>query len=268
MDNLQKKFKIVTDRNPRVILPNILTIIGVCIGISSIKFAMDQNYALSIIALLLASILDALDGRIARLIKGTSKVGKELDSLTDVISFGVAPAFIMYFWVLNQLGKLGWLIVLIYIVCCALRLARFNITVIEEKSIWKQNFFEGIPSPAAACLVMTPLVFSMSEIYILDQYKLIISTAVFPLISILMISKIPTYSMKRITIPRSATIFLLFGIGLYIGLVLIYTFKVLFVTAIIYFVTIPVSYFHYQKSKNKEEKSKQIEEVNEVEDIL
>ena len=117
----QKKFRIIPEKNSRIILPNTLTIIGVCVGLSSIKFAMDQNYGLSIIALLISGILDTLDGRIARLIKGTSKVGKELDSLTDVVSFGVAPAFIMYFWTLNELGKLGWLIVLVYVVCCALR---------------------------------------------------------------------------------------------------------------------------------------------------
>ena len=126
--NLQNKLKAVPQKNSRYILPNTLTVIGVCIGLSSIKFALDARFDLSIIAILIAAIIDSLDGRIARLIKGTSKVGKELDSLTDVISFGVAPAFIMYFWYLNQMGKVGWLLSLIYIVCVALRLARFNIT--------------------------------------------------------------------------------------------------------------------------------------------
>ena len=133
MINNKRDLKIVSEKNPRILLPNALTLIGVCIGLSSIKFALDQNYGLSIIAVTIAAIFDSLDGRIARLIKGTSKVGKELDSLTDVVSFGVAPAFIMYFWILNQLGKLGWLIVLIYVVCCALRLARINITTNDEK---------------------------------------------------------------------------------------------------------------------------------------
>ena len=141
MNENKKSFEIVSNKNPRAILPNTLTIIGVCIGLSSIKFALDQNYGLSIIALLISGILDTLDGRIARLIKGTSKVGKELDSLTDVVSFGVAPAFIMYFWTLNELGKLGWLIVLVYVVCCALRLARFNIMTYDDELLWKQNFF-------------------------------------------------------------------------------------------------------------------------------
>ena len=109
----KRKFKIVTAKNSRVILPNIFTLVGVCIGLSSIKFAFDGNFQFSVVAIIVAGIIDGLDGRIARLIKGTSKVGKELDSLTDVISFGVAPAFIMYFWKLNELGRIGWFICLI-----------------------------------------------------------------------------------------------------------------------------------------------------------
>ena len=112
----KKEFKIVSKKNPRSLLPNALTIFGVCLGLSSIKFALDGNYAISVIAIGIASILDTLDGRVARLVKGTSKVGKELDSLTDVISFGVAPSFIMYFWAINEMGKIGWMFVLIYTV--------------------------------------------------------------------------------------------------------------------------------------------------------
>ena len=268
MNENKKSFEVVSNKNPRAILPNTLTIIGVCIGLSSIKFALDQNYGLSIIALLIAGILDTLDGRIARLIKGTSKVGKELDSLTDVVSFGVAPAFIMYFWTLNELGKLGWLIVLVYVVCCALRLARFNIMTYDDELLWKQNFFEGVPSPGAAGLVMLPLVLYKLEIYNFDQYRLLVVSTIFIITSILMISKLPTYSFKRIAIPRSTTIFLLFGIGLYFGLVFVYTFEVLFITGAVYLCTIPISYFHYQKFKNKEKILKQVEYIDETEDIL
>jgi len=264
----KKSFEVVSNKNPRIILPNTLTIIGVCIGLSSIKFALDQNYGLAIIALLISGILDTLDGRIARLIRGTSKVGKELDSLTDVISFGVAPSFIMYFWTLNELGKLGWLIVLIYVVCCALRLARFNITTYDEKFLWKQNFFEGIPSPGGAGLVILPLILYKSEIYDFDQYRLLIVSTIFIIISVLMISKIPTYSFKRIAIPRSTTIFLLFGIGLYFGLLFVYTFEILFITGTIYICTIPISYLHFRKIKNKDNILKQVQDIDETEDIL
>ena len=158
----KKNFKLVSSKKTRIILPNIFTLVGVCIGLSSIKFALDARYEISILAILVAAIIDGLDGRIARLIKGTSKVGKELDSLTDVISFGVAPAFVMYFWKLNELGRIGWFICLIYIVSVALRLARFNVNSSEEPS-WRDNFFEGIPSPAGGVLVLMPLILSLSE---------------------------------------------------------------------------------------------------------
>ena len=133
----KKEFNLISKKNPRSLLPNALTIFGVCLGLSSIKFALDTNYTMSVIVIGFAAILDTLDGRVARLIKATSKVGKELDSLTDVISFGVAPSFVMYFWTLSEVGKIGWMLVLIYTVCCALRLARFNLTVVEETETWK-----------------------------------------------------------------------------------------------------------------------------------
>ena len=121
MEPQKKKFKIVSDKkSARVILPNMLTLIGVCIGLTSIRFALDGRFELAIVAIIIAALIDGLDGRIARLIKGTSKVGKELDSLTDMISFGVAPAFIMFFWKLNTLGKFGWLLCLIFVICVAL----------------------------------------------------------------------------------------------------------------------------------------------------
>ena len=180
----KKEFKLISKKNPKYLLPNALTIFGVCLGLSSIKFALDFNYEMAVITVGLAAILDTLDGRVARLVNATSKVGKELDSLTDVISFGVAPSFIMYFWSINEVGKFGWLFVLLYTVCCALRLARFNLTTIGENESWKINFFEGVPSPAAAGLVLLPLILSLSEI-IEFQNKEIVSSVVILITSIL-----------------------------------------------------------------------------------
>jgi len=250
MDQQKKNFKLVSNTKTRVILPNILTLVGVCIGLTSIKFALDAKYGLAIIAIVFAAVMDGLDGRIARLIKGTSKVGKELDSLTDVISFGVAPAFIMFFWSLNSLGKFGWLLCLIYVVCVALRLARFNVNSNEEPS-WRDNFFEGIPSPAGGVLVLMPLIYSLSGF---DFFKLnydIVVPAFFITISILLISKFPTYSLKKIIVPRTMTIFLLFTIVLYFGLLLIYTFKVMIISGMLYLFFIPISYIHFLKLNKK-----------------
>ena len=266
MEQNKKNFKIVSTKNTRVILPNIFTLVGVCIGLSSIKFAFDGKFELSVLAIIIAAIIDGLDGRIARLIKATSKVGKELDSLTDVISFGVAPAFIMYFWSLNELGRVGWLICLIYVVCVALRLARFNINSNTEPS-WKDNFFEGIPSPAGGVLVLMPLIFNFSEFQIIELSYNTVVPIFFVTISILLISKIPTYSLKRIAVPRSTTIFLLFGIILYFGLILIYTFNTIVLSGLLYLLMIPISIFHYYKIKNKSENEID-DDVNHHEDIL
>lgn len=197
MQQPKKNFKIVSEkRSARVILPNMLTLIGVCIGLTSIRFALDGRYEFAIIAIIIAAVIDGLDGRIARLIKGTSKVGKELDSLTDMISFGVAPAFIMYFWKLNELGRFGWLVCLIYVICVALRLARFNVNTGGEPS-WRDNFFEGVPSPAGGILVLTPLIFSMSSIEAFKIDYAIIVPIFFIVTSFLLISKFPSYSFKK-----------------------------------------------------------------------
>ena len=267
MEPQKKNFKIVTDKkNARVILPNMLTLIGVCIGLTSIRFALDGKFEFAIIAIIFAALIDGLDGRIARLIKGTSKVGKELDSLTDMISFGVAPAFIMYFWKLNTLGRFGWLLCLVYVICVALRLARFNINSTQEPS-WRDNFFEGVPSPAGGILVLTPLIISLSGFdYIQLNYE-IITPSFFILTSLLLISKFPTYSFKKIVIPRKTTIFLLFGIVLFFGLLLIYTFNVIAISAVVYVFLLPISFFHFQKIKKQHENDK-IQEEDDLEDVL
>jgi len=269
MQQPKNNFKVVTDKkNARVILPNMLTLIGVCIGLTSIRFALDERFEFAIIAIIFAALIDGLDGRIARLIKGTSKVGKELDSLTDMISFGVAPAFVMYFWKLNTLGKFGWLICLIYVICVALRLARFNVNSNQDPS-WRDNFFEGVPSPAGGILVLTPLVVSLSGFSDFQlNYDIIVPTF-FIITSLLLISKFPTYSLKKIVIQRRTTIFLLFGIVLFFGLLLIYPFNIISISAIIYLFVLPVSFFHYKKlKKQNENNNSKVDDDEDLEDEL
>ena len=266
MEQPKNNFKIVTDKkNARVILPNMLTLIGVCIGLTSIKFALSGEYHLAIIAIIFAALIDGLDGRIARLIKATSKVGKELDSLTDMISFGVAPAFIMYFWKLNELGRFGWLLCLVYVICVALRLARFNVNSNQEPS-WKDNFFEGVPSPAGGILVLTPLIISLSGFDYIELNFDIITPIFFIGTSLLLISKFPSYSFKKIVIQRKTTIFLLFGIILFFGLLLIYTFEVIAISSVIYLSLLPISFLHHRKIRINEKDK--IQDDDEFEDIL
>ena len=248
----KKKFKIVSVNKTRYILPSVLTLVGVCLGISSIKFAMDGNFAFAVLFLIVAAILDGLDGRVARLIKGTSDFGKELDSLTDFVSFGIAPGFIIYFWELNKLGKIGWLIVLFYAVCCVLRLARFNLTKFEDKEEWKNNFFQGIPSPAGGCLILLPLIFELSNFSNLVSLK-VITPYLTIIVSLLLISKLPTYSFKKIKIKRNMTIFLLLGVGLFFVSIIQFTFETLSLGLFIYLLLLPLGILNYNK------KSKSVE---------
>ena len=244
----QKKFKIVESKKTRYILPNILTIAGVCLGISSIKFSLDLNFKMAVIFITLAAILDALDGRIARLIKGTSDFGKELDSLTDFVSFGIAPAFIIYFWELNKYGKLGWAITLIYSVCCVLRLARFNLTKFKPEETWKQNYFEGVPSPIGALLILSPLVLELTEFNFLinKNYFVPLFTLI---IAVLLISKIPTYSFKKIKIKPTLTVFILLGIGISLVTLMFFTFETLLIFSLFYILSIPLACFTYLNNK-------------------
>ena len=260
----KKKIKLVSSKKTRYLLPNILTLGGVCLGISSIKFSIDGNYSLAVIFILLAAILDALDGRIARLIKGTSEFGKELDSLTDFVSFGIAPVFILYFWELNNYGKLGWAITLIYSVCCVLRLARFNLTKVDEKQLWKSNYFEGVPSPAGGILILMPLFYELSDFSFTFNIKNL--TPYFTVfMAFLLVSKIPTLSLKKISISPKATIFILLGIGIIFISLLNNPFETLLVLSLIYLISIPISFVMY-KNKDRKETFETSEE--EHEDVL
>ena len=260
----KKKFKLVASKKTRYLLPNILTIGGVCLGISSIKFSIDGYYSIAVIFILLASILDALDGRIARLIKGTSEFGKELDSLTDFVSFGIAPVFILYFWELNKYGKLGWAITLIYSVCCVLRLARFNLTKSNNQQIWKNNYFEGVPSPAGGILILMPLIFELADLKFNFNIKNITPYLTI-LVAVLLVSKIPTLSLKKISISPKATAFILLGIGIAFIFLLYYTFEALLLFGLVYLISIPVSSIMYI-TRSKKEISETLDE--EHEDVL
>jgi CDP-diacylglycerol--serine O-phosphatidyltransferase len=245
-----KKFKLVSSKKTRYLLPNILTLGGVCLGISSIKFSIDGNFNLAVTLILLAAILDALDGRVARLIKGTSEFGKELDSLTDFVSFGIAPVLILYFWELNTYGKLGWAIALIYSVCCVIRLARFNLTKSDSQQDWKNNFFEGIPSPAGGLLILMPLIYELSDLNFSFEMKYFTPILTIT-VALLLVSKIPTLSLKKISISPKVTVFLLVSIAIIFIALLFYTFETLLIFCVIYSFSIPLSILIYRKQQKK-----------------
>ncbi|CAA7612984.1 CDP-diacylglycerol--serine O-phosphatidyltransferase [Magnetospirillum sp. SS-4] len=196
------------------LIPNILTMLALCAGLTSIRFAVHGMWKEAVIATVLAAILDGLDGRVARLLQGTSKFGAELDSLSDFVSFGVAPAMVLYFWVMREAGGFGWALVLLFSVCCALRLARFN-TMIGEPDLppYAYNFFTGVPAPAAAGLVLMPLILTIQFGDGLFDRPLVV--AVFLMgVSFLMVSKLPTFSFKKVRIPHGWVLPILLVVGL------------------------------------------------------
>ena len=182
-------------------VPNILTLLALCAGMTAMRFAMNGNFVGAVFAIIVAGIFDGLDGRIARLLKSTSSFGAELDSLSDFVSFGVAPAAVLYLWTMSTLHGLGWAIVLFYAVCCALRLARFNAEAGSDRPAYAAPFFSGVPAPAGAGLVMVPmfLSFEWGDWLFRSPY---LSALTVTGVALLMVSKVPTVSLKRIRIPH------------------------------------------------------------------
>ena len=240
--------------HPRYVVPSIISILGLCIGISSIKFALNSQFDYAVIAITIASIIDTMDGRIARLIKGTSKFGAELDSLIDFINFGVAPAVTVYIWILKDLGNIGWLLVLFHSVACCLRLARFNLGSKVANEKWRENFFTGVPSPAGAGILLLPLILLLSDFASNYDYKKL--SIIFIIAStFLMISKIPTYSLKGIKVSRPFLIFLLLLIAAYFGFLINYPFNTLLATGCLYLSLIPISFIHFKIIKKRSSKA-------------
>ncbi|MEY4146163.1 MAG: hypothetical protein RL327_642 [Pseudomonadota bacterium] len=244
--------------HPRYVIPSIISILGLCVGLSSIKFALNSQFEHAVIAITIASIIDTIDGRIARLIKGTSKFGAELDSLIDFINFGVAPAITVYIWILKEilkdLGNIGWLLVLFHSVACCLRLARFNLGSKINNEKWRENFFTGVPSPAGAGILLLPLILLLSDFSSNYDYRTL--AIIFIIAStFLMISKIPTYSLKGIKVSRPFLIFLLLLIATYFGFLIHYPFNTLLFTGCLYLLLIPISFIHFKIIKKRSSKA-------------
>jgi CDP-diacylglycerol---serine O-phosphatidyltransferase len=182
-------------------IPNILTLLALCAGMTAIRLAVNENYKAAVVAIIVAGILDGIDGRIARLLKGTSEFGAELDSLSDFVSFGVAPAMLVYVWTLHSLQSLGWVIALLFAVCCALRLARFNTQIGADLPPYAYNFFTGVPAPGAAGLAIIPMIAQFEFDW--DGFRTPwLSALVLAAVAALMVSRVPTFSLKRVHVPR------------------------------------------------------------------
>ncbi len=228
------------------LIPNMLTIAALCAGMTAINFASREMWEASVFAIVVAAILDGLDGRVARMLNAQSKFGAEMDSLSDFISFGVAPPMILYFWVLEGAGRIGWVFVLFFTVCMALRLARFN-TALEDpnKQAWENNFFTGVPAPAGALLIMYPLV--LSFMFGDDFFRTAPMACLFlTMIGGLMVSRFPTFSFKKAKVPQAYVLPVMIGVGLFVAFLVSAPWAMLSVIGAIYLSSIPMSYRSYR----------------------
>ncbi len=215
------------------LLPNLLTLTAIIAGLTAIRFGVQGDFERAVRLILLAGILDGLDGRLARLLKCQSQTGAELDSLADFLNFGVAPALIIYFWALHDLPGAGWLAVLAYAICCVLRLARFNVSSKSNVPDTSGDFFEGVPSPAGALLVMLPMFvsFVFSDLGIITPVFMAVYMVI---VGLLMISRIPTYSFKKVVISRDSAKYYLLACIVLISALLTYLWATLVVLCLVY----------------------------------
>jgi CDP-diacylglycerol--serine O-phosphatidyltransferase len=233
-------------------IPNILTLLALCAGMTAIRFAFNGKYETAAAAIIIAGVLDTIDGRIARLLKGTTPFGAQLDSLSDFVSFGVAPAMMLYFWTMHQLQSLGWALVLLFAVCCGLRLARFNTQLGAELPPYAYNFFTGVPAPAGAGLAMVPmfLTFEFGNAIFRSPY---LNAVVLAGVGALMVSRVPTFSFKRFRIPGEWVLPVLLVVGALAAFLTTEPWATLLVVGTLYIGSIPLSIRSYHKLRRAAE---------------
>jgi CDP-diacylglycerol--serine O-phosphatidyltransferase len=232
----------------RVLLPNVITLLALCLGLTAIRMAMEGRLELAIGAIVLAGVLDALDGRIARLLQTSSRFGAELDSLADFLCFGAAPGIILYVWGLSSLKGVGWIAILVFGMCAALRLARFNVMLDDpNRPAFAGNFFVGVPAPAGALIVLLPVYLQflgMPQTTLTSALAMIYVVAV----ALLMVSRIPTWSGKKVgsRVPREYVMALFVLVVFFAALLISYPWEVLSVGSVLYLAAIPVAYLQYK----------------------
>ncbi|HXY98663.1 MAG TPA: CDP-diacylglycerol--serine O-phosphatidyltransferase [Stellaceae bacterium] len=246
------RVKPITSLSLNRLIPNILTLLALCAGMTAIRLALTDKYHSAAAAIIIAGVLDGIDGRIARLLKGTSPFGAQLDSLSDFVSFGVAPAVLLYVWTMAQLSSIGWVLVLLFGVCCALRLARFNTQIGAELPPYAYNFFTGVPAPAGAGLVMIPMFvsFEFGFAFFRSPY---LNGVVLAGVAALMVSRVPTFSFKRFRVPGEWVLPMLLVIGALAAFLTTEPWGTLLVIGALYLGSIPLSIRSYRKLREAAE---------------
>lgn len=225
------------------ILPNLMTLLALSAGLTAVRLGLEGTFEKAVIAILLAAVLDGLDGRVARMLNATSPFGAELDSLSDFVCFGVTPALLLYLWSLQTLGTLGWILALVFVACCGLRLARFNTQAMGARDlpVWAYNYFTGVPAPAGAGLALLPLILSFEVAPDVFGHPALVG-GVLIAAAALMVSRLPTYSLKKVRIPHWALMPLLVAFGGLAALLITTPWLTLAVVGSLYVVSLPLSW--------------------------
>ena len=237
----------------RTLAPNLITLLAMCAGLTGIRMAFENRYTLALAAIVFAAILDGIDGRLARLLKGTSRFGAELDSLSDFVNFGVAPALILYFWDLHELKSAGWIAAMVFAICACLRLARFNVMIEDpDRPAWTANFFVGMPAPMGAIAVLLPIyaVFlGLPRSGVLTWLTLLYTLT----IASLMVSRLPVFSGKRVgtRVPPEMVGPLIVVVVLSIALLIAYPWVLLTAGTLAYLVSLPFGWLSYRAHQRR-----------------
>jgi CDP-diacylglycerol--serine O-phosphatidyltransferase len=238
----------------RTLLPNLVTLLALCAGLTAIRMAVENRLDLALAAIVLAVLLDGIDGRIARMLKGTSRFGAELDSLADFVNFGVAPALILYFWGLQELKSAGWIAALVFAICAALRLARFNVMIDDpDQPAWAGNFFTGIPAPAGAITVLLPIY--LNFLGVSNGLVMVWITFLYTLaIALLMVSRLPVFSGKRVgkRVPPDMVLLVFVVVVLFFALLISYPWAVLTIGTLAYLGCLPLGWLSYREYQRKD----------------
>jgi CDP-diacylglycerol---serine O-phosphatidyltransferase len=238
----------------RTLVPNLITLLALCAGLTAIRFAVEGKLDIALGAIVFAAALDGVDGRIARMIKGTSRFGAELDSLADFVNFGVAPGLILYFWQLHELNSAGWIAAMVFAICCGLRLARFNVMIDDpNRPVWAGNFFVGVPAPAGAIIVLLPiyLVFlGVPKAAVVSPLTFVYTLA----IAFLMVSRLPVFSGKKLgtRVPPDLVLFVFVAVVLFFALLLSYPWIVLTTGTLLYLACLPFGWLSYREYVRKD----------------
>jgi len=238
----------------RTLLPNLITLLALCAGLTAIRLAVEDKLEWAVAAIVFAALLDGIDGRIARMLKGTSRFGAELDSLADFVNFGVAPALMLYFWGLHELGNAGWIAAMVFAISTGLRLARFNVMADDpNKPAWAANFFVGVPAPAGAITVLLPI-----YVYFLGMPRVVFVAPVALVytltIAFLMVSRLPVFSGKRVgkRIAPEMVLPVFVAVVLFFALLISYPWVVLTIGTVCFLASLPLGYLSYRKHERKD----------------